>query len=68
VRELYPTTNRLGVGIRMRKVKPALQPTDARPGSPEKILVLGRRAELGQELWHPDDATWEERIVLGQAG
>lgn len=33
------------------------EPTDAQPGSPEKILVLRRRAEMGQALFHPLDAT-----------
>lgn len=30
-------------------------PTDAPAGSPEKIEVLRKRAELGQPLWHPND-------------
>lgn len=30
-------------------------PTDALPGSPEKIEVLRRRVENGQKLWHPRD-------------
>lgn len=30
-------------------------PTDAPPGSPEKIEVLRRRVENGQKLWHPRD-------------
>jgi hypothetical protein len=71
VRELYPATNkyaRRGAGVGVRRVKPALEPTDARPGSPEKILVLARRLELGQELWHPGDATFAGPRVLGQAG
>jgi len=49
-------------------VKPATQPTDALPGSLEKILVLRRRAELRQELWHPDDAPLGGRPPLGKAG
>lgn len=32
-------------------------PTDAQPGSEEKILVLAERAANYQRLWHPDDAT-----------
>lgn len=31
------------------------EPTDARPGSEEKILILCERASLGQALWHPLD-------------
>lgn len=30
-------------------------PTDASPGSPEKVEVLRIRFENGQKLWHPDD-------------
>lgn len=30
-------------------------PTNAMPGSQEKIEVLARRIERGEELWHPDD-------------
>jgi hypothetical protein len=32
-------------------------PTDALPGSEEKVHVLARRARLHQPLWHPLDAT-----------
>ncbi len=32
-------------------------PTDAPPGSSEKVEVLRRRVENGQKLWHPDDRT-----------
>lgn len=35
------------------------RPTTARPGTPEKLDVLVRRAELGLHLWHPDDAEIE---------
>ena len=34
----------------------SLEPTDAIPGTPEKIKVLAMRAESGQELWHANDA------------
>lgn len=30
-------------------------PTDAKPGTPEKIAVLCERVQLGQPLWHEDD-------------
>jgi hypothetical protein len=66
---LYPPTSKVGIGAAPRRVRPALQPTSARPGSPEKISVLADRAALGQELWHPNDATWEDApLPLGQAG
>jgi hypothetical protein len=37
--------------------KPGLdfEPTDALPGSVEKIAVLAYRAEMGLPLWHRDD-------------
>lgn len=59
VRELYRVR---------RRVQPATHPTEALPGSLEKILVLMRRAELRQELWHPDDAPLGGRPRLGKAG
>ena len=31
-------------------------PTDAAPGSPEKVAVLEERARLLQSLFHPEDA------------
>lgn len=30
-------------------------PTDAIPGSEEKILVLMARYDIGADLWHPED-------------
>ena len=32
-------------------------PTDARPGSDEKLDVMRQRYETGQPLFHPDDET-----------
>lgn len=31
-------------------------PTDALPGTEEKLQVMIERAAKGQHLWHPDDA------------
>ena len=31
------------------------EPTDAAPGSPEKLDLLCRRVEHGLPLWHPSD-------------
>ncbi len=31
------------------------EPTDAPPGSPEKISVLAQRLQQGLPLWHPLD-------------
>ena len=40
------------------------QPTNARPGSPEKVAVLQERARLKQRLWHPLDAPYDGRPNL----
>lgn len=31
-------------------------PTDATPGTPEKVAVLMERCRSRQDLWHPEDA------------
>ena len=31
------------------------EPTDAQPGSPDKIEVLAARAQAREKLWHPLD-------------
>ncbi len=36
--------------------RPAAAPTDALPGSAEKVRVLTERYRLGLPLWHPLDA------------
>jgi hypothetical protein len=33
-------------------------PTQALPGTPEKIAVLAQRVEAGVELWHPEDPAY----------
>lgn len=58
VREQYPSVSkfsRRGRGLKASRPLPG-QPTGALPGTPEKVAVLGQRAELHQELWHPGDA------------
>ena len=62
VRDLYPSTSkfaRRGVSDFTGKSALAAQPTDALPGTPEKVAVLMERARLGLALWHPLDATLE---------
>jgi hypothetical protein len=59
VRELYPSTSKFARrGVDDFNGQPPLpaQPTDALPGSPEKVAVLEERARLGVSLWHPLDA------------
>lgn len=65
VRELYPSTSkfaRRGVPNFCGKAAPAKEPTDALPGSPEKVAILEERARMRQELWHPNDATLEKPV------
>lgn len=38
-------------------------PTDAEPGSPDKIEVLRMRVEKREHLWHPDDFRDRERCA-----
>jgi hypothetical protein len=60
VRDRYPAAGpfaRRGVGLGHRVHAPPPDcPTDARPGSEAKILVLIDRAARGQQLFHPADA------------
>lgn len=37
--------------------RPLPTPTDAEPGSSQKIDVLAERVARGERLWHPDDNT-----------
>jgi len=37
--------------------KPARSPSLARPGTEEKIIVMLRRFERGEALFHPDDVS-----------
>jgi hypothetical protein len=58
VKDLYPPTSkyaRRGVPNFAGRAQPC-EPTDALPGTPEKVAVLERRAALGQEMHHPLDA------------
>jgi hypothetical protein len=71
VRDLYPVTSkygRRGLGNWNRRGLAPTNPTNAAPGSPEKVLVLMQRAELGQELWHGADATLAGPVELARVG
>lgn len=60
VRELFPSTSkfaRRGVANFCGTAPPPEAPTDAAPGSEEKIRVLIDRAAKKQSLWHPSDVT-----------
>jgi hypothetical protein len=70
VRELYPCTSkfgRRGLDNTGRRSPPAT-PTQALPGTPEKIAVLRERARLGLELWHPADALFPRGRLRRRAG
>ena len=58
VRELYPSDSRYarrGVGNGNRAGTPPAVPCPHPQGSPERMEMLGRRAEAGEALWHPGD-------------
>jgi hypothetical protein len=69
---LYPSTSkfaRRGVSDFNGETILASKPTDALPGTPEKVAVLEERARLGLSLWHPLDAPMDvESRLLGIAG
>lgn len=62
VRDQYPSTSkyaRRGVSDFNGRTALADEPTEALPGTEDKVAVLMERARLGLSLWHPDDATLE---------
>ena len=71
VREQYPSTSkfaRRGVSDFNGRARLAATPTEALPGTPEKVAVLIERARLGLSLWHPQDAPMDrESRKLGVA-
>lgn len=65
IRTRYPVTSkfaRRGLGIGFVAAPLPAFPTDALPGSEEKIAVLTQRAALRQELFHPQDAEMPGRV------
>ncbi len=65
VRDLFPSTSKFARrGVSDFNGRTRLpEPTDALPGTPEKVAVLEERARLGLALWHPLDATLDRRLV-----
>jgi len=62
LREHYPSTSKYahrGLGDFTGRAPLPSAPTQALPGSPEKLAVLEQRARLRQGLWHPLDASLE---------
>jgi hypothetical protein len=71
VRAMYPSASKFaghGVEDFFGRITQPPFPTSALPGTPEKIAILAQRAGLGQELWHPDDALLDRRLVPKQVG
>jgi hypothetical protein len=67
VRDLYPSTSkfaRRGVANFCGQAAKPAEPTEALPGTPEKVAVLEERARQGQALWHPADATAADSVPL----
>lgn len=44
------------------------RPTDAVPGSPEKLAILAQRIRLGFPLWHPQDLHAEDVLRPTELG
>ncbi len=71
IRERYPSTSkfaRRGVHDFFGRVRLPAAPTQALPGTLEKVAVLEQRARLRQELWHPLDAPMLAVSSLQNAG
>jgi hypothetical protein len=71
VRALYPSTSkfgRRGPGNFYGLAPMPPFPTQAMPGSPEKIALLTQRAQQRQQLFHPADAGCEMYAPLSQVG
>jgi hypothetical protein len=72
VRDIYPSTSkfgRRGTGNFSSWAPLPPFPTQALPGTPEKIALLAERVRLQQSLWHPEDATFAgPKTALQQAG
>ncbi|CAN5517567.1 hypothetical protein BH11PLA2_BH11PLA2_09510 [soil metagenome] len=63
VKERYPSTSKFanrGIGNVFRNAVLPPIPTTAAPGTPEKMAVLEMRARMGQALWHPLDACYQD--------
>jgi hypothetical protein len=59
VQDKFPSTSplgRRGIGNGNRNAPLPSKPTDALPGSPEKLKVLQERAKRMEALFHPNDA------------
>lgn len=69
VKALYPPStsafNNRGLGHAGFCAAPLpAEPTDALPGTPEKIAVMKARAARGERVFHPRDATGRDPMTL----
>jgi hypothetical protein len=65
VRERYPPVAHGKRGLGMSRKRLLCEPTEAIPGTPEKIRVLMDRAARGLELFHEQDADlWAAPLAL----
>ena len=67
IRELYPSTSkfaRRGVDDFNGAARLPAAPTEAPPGSPEKVAILEQRARQRLALWHPGDAPMDRESRL----
>jgi hypothetical protein len=71
IRDLYPITSkfgRRGIGNFFGVAPLPPFPTQALPGSPEKVNLLMQRAQQRQQLFHPQDAYGRYAVAHEQAG
>lgn len=72
IRKQYPATSkfaRKGLAYDNVAAMPATFPTQALPGTPEKIAILQQRALSKQQLFHPHDASFHTpALVSSRAG
>lgn len=66
-RKCYPLLFRGEQGIVSGHGRRPTEPTDAVPGTEKKIRVLMARAERGEALFHPQDATMMDRYPTAAA-
>lgn len=65
VAALYPSTSvfaRRGHANGCHQPAPPARPTDAEPGSEDKLAVLESRAARGEGLWHPRDTVYSAPV------
>jgi len=64
IRAAYPSNNTRVQSNHNRNLPLPGEPTQAMPGSREKIAVMKARAQRGEQIFHPDDALGPRREAL----